>query len=1087
MAEDLTSYDAGPVESGLDTYGPDFSSVLILGSGSKNSSSGINRGIGPRSGMAPIPGQQHTEDDGLTEPVGLRQTEDAGNLYSYSERLRVYGVVAISEYFPGTGYTQKQIYYAWLVGRDEAGQSRIDIVISASQNSTFTYPAPDVASGVNYAITSGTANTHFVYEPAFFDLEITTEFPTTAIFDLLKGYGKNFLPHAEMTVSGSDVPMNWVFYGKLSNQSALIPPNGNFNLRNVSNQAFIPLGQPSCVNLSNFKNTERSIRFYTLCLDGLYGVALAYIYNYNNKVIPSDLYVPRQDFNFDDPSLDFSTIGNASSRDGRLDGTVISDNNSGESGVLLYDPEMFTNSGYKAVFMAGKKPVMAFIQGWNRGPYGYPFAFVDLTNIRLKPRTGLTYDMITNTSPLSEYTEDGVKKATCWRAWPKFVSGVPAVKASSSPRTSQTINAANSLVALGDAGSGVLRANRVYEFAFSIYNKLYGTETNVGAPAKLQTGSDDFVAVTLFRDIFSTVYKQSVAAGQTVQPIRVYDRDSSPLLEVRFLPTNYIEYRVYYRELGSFEWLPALFIDSSQFLYYPEFRDGCWMCQAPIAALPGGQPGGFVDYSEIPVDEYTCVLVWKNRTFWFSDKQMVFSLRDNPFAYPGRNSAPAPTGGLRGAIVHTYRGQSEQESRLVIFGAKETYIGRFTGNQVIQPVVVSPDNIGEFPVDGTDFNVETWTSITAFSYRSAVVADGDLYWWGPQGVYVDNGVGNPQKLSKDIEPYIFNIYDTSKWDEIHCSFDNKTRQITWYYSPIDGSDTTHGLILNIETGKFYPAEFNCKIDWAQQIDTSNVQTSQKTNGLRTVIGVRENASETLQRAYFYDQNNRSGDLKPGTEFMIKEIAAGPSSLERVLTFASGFDAANLASMAVGDLIAITQFKNYSGQATGDQMIAKITAVSLTGLTIRLPDGATLPSVVLGPKTFAPIWHATPEGEGLNGFSWSIFFKYWMPAGVRVFMYFQWIFMFFKYIPWLKINKNEFNFGYRTPSSGEPISDTIEFDNNSDGNFQVYHALREGQLNSQGQAIQMSMSGVHIGEEWILQYLGADTSTETGNPIKTYQG
>jgi len=59
-----------------------------------------------------------------------------------------------------------------------------------------------------------------------------------------------------------------------------------------------------------------------------------------------------------------------------------------------------------------------------------------------------------------------------------------------------------------------------------------------------------------------------------------------------------------------------------------------------------------------------------------------------------------------------------------------------------------------FPVDGTDFRVDTWTSITAFSYRSAVVADGILYYWGFTGVYRDVGNEIPEKISYNLEPFI---------------------------------------------------------------------------------------------------------------------------------------------------------------------------------------------------------------------------------------------------------------------------------------------------------------------------------------------
>ncbi len=70
---------------------------------------------------------------------------------------------------------------------------------------------------------------------------------------------------------------------------------------------------------------------------------------------------------------------------------------------------------------------------------------------------------------------------------------------------------------------------------------------------------------------------------------------------------------------------------------------------------------------------------------------------------------------------------------MVVFGSQETYSGRFTGNQLQSPVQVSPDNVATFPVDGSDFVIESRTTITSFSSRSAIVAEGELYYWGPTG------------------------------------------------------------------------------------------------------------------------------------------------------------------------------------------------------------------------------------------------------------------------------------------------------------------------------------------------------------------
>jgi hypothetical protein len=1082
MTNKLLKFDAGSLEKGIDTYGPDFSSELALTPQTSNVSTGINAGLGVRYGMAPIPGQQHTEYNSSTQPVGLRQTEGASNLFSYSDRLRVYGVIPITENFPGAGSLGAQTYYIWIVGSAPGGTPRVDFVMSSAQSSTLTLPAADIASGLGYAMISGISNTYHYYQIPFYNVPLRTS--TTFISDigdLFSGYAKNYISFADMTVSGSNVDMNWVYYLKQVNATSTNTANGNFTASPSTPEE--TGGIPSSVNNNNYPVSRRSIRFYDIYTHGTYGTALAYVYNYDNNDITSGVYVPTYNNDLSTQSIDLSKLS-FTNRTTRQDGTTPAE--SSINRVLLYDPEMFTNTAYKIFFIAAKKPIAGIIQGWNSGPYGYPFQLVDLTAPCFYPSNDYTDNQLSHGN---SYTENGSPAITGWNSWPAWAAGTPLIDNASSPRDAIQ----KSLIALGPEDSGVLRKNTTYEFAYSIYNKQFGTETNVCAPAKVETGDDDFVAISIYRDIFVTAaYRQTVCSldfPNVSPPFRFKDIIDTGTSRIH--PINYIQYRVYYRELGSYEWLPALFVDASKYHFYPDFRE-LWMCQSPIASLPGGQPGGFIDYSPLPQDEYICVFVYKGRTFWISKSNLVFSLQNNPFAYPLRNNAPAPTGGYRGAIVHTYRGQSEQESRLVIFGSKETYIGKFTGNLEIQPVVVSPDNIASYPLDGSDFVIETWTSVTAFSFRSAVVADGDLYMWGEQGVYLDNGVTNPTKISDYIEPDIFNLYTPDSTQEIHATYNNKTKEISWFYTPKDAPTVSHALILNIDTRQFYIERFNSKIDWSEQIDTTNSQTSQGTNSLRTIIGVRANSSATLQRAYFYDIFNRSGDLEPGTEFVVKKVEAGASSTQKVLTLATGYDGTNFATIATGDYLAIQQHERYTG-TPADDIVAKIVSTdTMAGkITISIPSGTVLPNETLGVKTYFPVWQRGALTAGLNGIEWSINSKYWMPKGVNFSGIWLYLYLFFKYTPWAKVDPTFFELAYRTPSGADFISDTVLFANNSDFNCQVYHPLRpndpNGGRNNNGQAIRFLLSGIHIGEEWVLQYMQLQGNDETGNPLIEYEG
>lgn len=1097
MANDLVKFIGDVENAGVNTYTPDFSPNIQYKEGTKNVSPMTNFGVGPRYGMSPIPGQQHTENSASTEPVGLRQTEDAGNLYSYFNRKRVYGIVPISEFFPGTGFTAAQKYYVWIVGADNAGitntdlAKRIDFLISSVQSSTFTYPYPDVASALNYAVEVFSGNPHIQRAGEIVFAHVNTNDNALIYPDVLRIFQQAVLPSAvsftQFTVSGQDIPNQWFQAYKLADGTASKTAVGSINGVAGGSGVYLSQGIPSAINLNNYKFSTRFLKFYNLALNPTYGIPqFLAAYEYNNTHVDSTTYNTELDntFSVSNPNTSALVFTN---REDKLTG--INTNYAIVTNILANDPEMTTNSGYKAIFAAGDNPIAAVIQGWQRGKFGYPFQVIEVSNMRLRPKTTNTGDLTAS----GQYKEDGIATSTSWANWFPFSStGSPPPVASTNPRALPTLSTANSVIALGDIDSGVLRANTIYEFTYSLFDKTLGIESNVGVPAKILTGDVDNVAISLFRDVFSGGIWQQFTPLSASNPL--------PTNDTNIYPLNSLEYRIYYREFGSFEWLPALFIDAAKYTWYPNFQN-LWMCQAPIAALPGGQPGGFIDNSNLPKDNYNCVLTFKNRVVWLSQSNLVFSLANNGFVYPLRNSAPAPTGGYRGAIIHTYRGQSQQESRLIIFGGQETYIGIFTGQLSQMPIVISPDVTANYDVDGSDFRVETWTSVTAFSYRSAVVADGVLYWWGAQGIYRDNGVDVPDPIHDPIKPFIFDCYSQAYTNEIHATYNNQTKEIIWFYRPKSNTDISKSIVYNTLTQKFFFEEFGSLVDWSQQIDTNGV--AQDTNGLRTLIGARDNTVSTPQRAYFFDPVNRSGDLKPATEFLIKKVEDGVSTGLKKITLATGFDATNFATFAATNRIAIQQFKKYSGQATGDDMIAELISRNTGAGTfvIKLPDGAVLPNVTLSAKTYAPFWHATKTGQGLNGISWELQTGYWMPGlsgrqlqtgywmpgGGDNFYIWEWIYLFFKYTTWKKILPNQFDFAHRTPTSNDYISAAIELLDNSDTNCQVYHPLNEGNVNNQGQALKMKLSGIHIGEEWMLQYLEAHNGDQSGNLLKDFQG
>jgi hypothetical protein len=1088
MANDLIKHSAGVTENGIDVFNPDFNPRLVLAATSYNMMTGINRGTGPRYGISPIPG--HSSKDVTTaNGRGIRSAElSTGSATDvFNNRYKFLGVFPVS-FSSYDDIDVKGNIFLWLI----ADYVSSKYVLTSTPNCTFT----DGGAGANtykHSFDIGYGFYNPIWNQPLGNGAVFTNQEAGYLSPIVRRYaGSNpsnqtvdsfvksvleldssvyYVSAAVISVSGKSWPQKWLIGAKVANGDSTNTATANMIFLNSSRN--FTCGLNPGWNLGNYKKSIRNLLFYNL--DAL---QLIRTYSYESYQVSNSTYVStfNQDYSTANYSLSSASTAQQASLAGRAFVAADIDN------VLMKDEELTCDSSYTIQLVAAKKPLAYIVQPHERDYSGRVVQAVSLTDRQHAPDIRTTYE---EAGGGTYYTEDGIRTNTCWDNWPLFLSNYYLVKDSDLANTTGNIH-----VTLGDAGSGVLRANTIYEFTFSIFDKQLGIETNVGKPAKIRTQSDDFVAITMLRDYYSGGVYQQVCPASTLSPFNLnhwfkYDGTNYYYNNI----VNMLEIRIYYRPLGSYEWLPALFMDMAEYLFNPDYRKK-WACTGDIAALPGGQPGGFIDYSYLPDDQYDCVVNFRNRAFWLSEKNLVFSLANNPFAYPLRNSAPAPTGGYRGAIVHTYRGQSDQESRLIVFGQKETYIGKFTGVYTQQPVRVSSDTVATYDVDGSDFRIEPWTSITAFSHRAAVVADGDLYFWGPQGVYKDNGVGNPVKISDGMEPDIFSLYDQSLTAEIHCIYDEKTKHIIWFYPPAEANTITYSLTYEIATGQFFIDRFKCKIDWAQRVSTNNSSVTSKTNSLRTIIGSRKSSSETIQRGFFFDQINRSGDWSPERELLAKSVASGSTSLERVLDFDSGLDATNFATIAVGDKIAIQQFKAYTGQATGDDLIATVSAIN-TGantLTIKLPENATLPTYTAGSeKAYFPIWHAAASGDGLNGIPWVWETKYWMPEGINYQGLWLYLYLFIKYTTWKKRPANTFSVGYRTPTSGSMISDTITMLDNSDGNFQLFHMLRNVLTTNQGQAIKFKLSGTHIGEEWMLQYLEAHALEQGGNILKQFEG
>ena len=155
------------------------------------------------------------------------------------------------------------------------------------------------------------------------------------------------------------------------------------------------------------------------------------------------------------------------------------------------------------------------------------------------------------------------------------------------------------------------------------------------------------------------------------------------------------------------------------------------------------------------------------------------------------------------------------------------------------------------------------------------------------------------------------------------------------------------------------------------------------------------------------------------------------------------------------------------------------------MTVKLPDTVwpTFPtSLTLTSEKFFPIYLKLN-----NGIAWRMATNYWTPQGLNYWGYWQFVHMLFKVTVLPQLVSQTMAMTYRTPISRAAQSNTITFSDNSDGNFQVYSQLKSAAQSFEGQGVKFDFSGVQIGGEWVLQYLGVAAHAIEGDTLQTFEG
>lgn len=1076
----LTKFNGGTQDKGLNVFEPKIGTDINWSSDTVNISGGIRRGAGPRYGMAPLPGHSNTINPSGNELNGLQRSEGTGGNGLIHRRLVFASIPMTMAQFDGTPGTYPETpiqFYLWLVGLDYSTSYSVDACLSAVSSGGMI-PSPYLRAGLedsSYREESPLIRQH---KTELLNLPQNAT-PTAAdMQSLLKQIDSRYwLPYAHISVSGKRVPYHWLlgYTGFSATPDATHAPDvGIWNIPLTSGASPTANGgSPSeAVTQDYVDNNSRKIQVYTMDANGYYLDAQYNLTIDNTNVVGYTRYSNSATYNIH--GVTASKVGASTAY-------------TSMKVALVNDPGSFTNTRHDAILLATDKPIAVVYQDWLLAADGMFPRWVDLSSPTCNPRNSLSFNEI------------GQQNSS-------FVNG-------SAPFGTGP-----------GADTGILMADTTYEFGFSMYNKLLDYETNVSYSATFTpTVANSGVLVAITSGTVQNLFKkmQTGVGAQLSVPWDFSNTVSQTGGEVpRGFHINDYEYRFYYREAGTSEWLPAGNYDASQLWFYWNWPSsyggstdtGAIICSGPVGGLPGGQPNGFVDYSPLPKQTYICTTVFQNRAFWWSAKSMHFSLANNIYAYSTRNIVATPTGKWRGGIVHSQKDLSQQVSRLVVFG-DQTFAARFTGEKTLQSVRISADTVGQFEIDGSDFRMDYLCDATAFSFRSAVVADGVLFFWGPQGFYRDDGNSKPEKISIILEPDVFNYVDTTRDTEVHCIYNKRSKEVIWFYPPkvADTTYPTYGLVLNIENGNFYPFKMPCQVDASQNIKIENDLTSQNISGERILLHCRSDPGDNVSRTFFFDDLVQAGDQYPYKELTISTVAT-PATGTRRFTFASGSIGVTAGNIEVGDYISVQNAKGWATSLTlANDFVAKITAVNngSSYIDIELPVGAIFDaSGTFNSQTSFPIWQRKPAAAGLHGITYLLDTNYWLPTSATdvttsatpergMSEAWNWVYLYFLY-RYLGIPSptNPFtgksatavmNLAYRTLVSGAAATDVLTLINNSADQCQIHHPLRNVERSANGQALKYSLSGIHIGDPWTLEYLEAHCIKEKGFTLKEFEG
>jgi hypothetical protein len=313
-------------------------------------------------------------------------------------------------------------------------------------------------------------------------------------------------------------------------------------------------------------------------------------------------------------------------------------------------------------------------------------------------------------------------------------------------------------------------------------------------------------------------------------------------------------------------------------------------------------------------------------------------------------------------------------------------------------VRVDPNTSATFLRPGSNFRLTFWTSNLAFSSRAAVVARGVLYYWGPTGIYRDVGNELADKMfSLHIEPWVHTLYDTSRTDDIHSVYNDKTKEVIWFFPPKKtGSQVAQmALVYNTEFDSFFLFNLGSTIvDNSQILDVQlNRTNNNDTEGQRVALYVRDATNLALpQQMVFFDELCDSGDVRPANIAFVSAVAIQGANRRLTVAVTSG-------ALPTSGKLTVNGYNGYADVALSSgnpDAIYDIVGGNGTSFIDIAPVGGSWVGNDFQIGTIGSVTNRFPiTWEAAHGFVFSMLSDYLCLAGMRTWLRWMYCYQSFK--------------------------------------------------------------------------------------------